>query len=231
MFLRQDRSHSRGCLLAAFLRQRRSWLADASRIPRCSSRRLLVPERPAPISRSVRSAIETSYCGKRQAEQRTLLPSQSDSSMQLRMLSPGCVGFTIWSLRQSVVINQVHVHRLSLDKAEDNTPVARDAPAPLPAPVALSADAAGRQAVPCLGPIAPPPVPSRCGGYGGSGVAAPVGHRPVRPVVAVLLCAHLMQRYVAEARCVANLAVSSRLPGGALRSSGRFVAFTLKSLR
>ena len=53
------------------------------------------------------------------------------------MLSPGCVGFTIWSLRQSVVINQVHVHRLSFDKAEDNTPVARAAHAPLPAPVAL----------------------------------------------------------------------------------------------
>ena len=57
--------------------------------------------------------------------------------MQLRMFSPGCVGFTIWSLRQSVVINQVPVHRLSIDKAEDNAPVARDAHAPLPAPVAL----------------------------------------------------------------------------------------------
>ena len=34
-----------------------------------------------------------------------------------------------------------------------------------------------------------------------------------------------------EARFVARLAASSRLPGGALRSSGRFVAFTLKSLR
>ena len=38
-------------------------------------------------------------------------------------------------------------------------------------------------------------------------------------------------QYVAEARCVASLAASNRLPGGALRSSGRFVAFTLKSLR
>ena len=38
-------------------------------------------------------------------------------------------------------------------------------------------------------------------------------------------------QYVAEARLVASLAASSRLPGGALRSSGRFVAFTLKSLR
>ena len=43
-----------------------------------------------------------------------------------------------------------------------------------------------RSAVPCLGPIAPPPVPSRYDGYGGSGVAAPVGHRSVRLVVAVL---------------------------------------------
>ena len=45
------------------------------------------------------------------------------------------------------------------------------------------------------------------------------------------LCTHRMQRYVAEARCVANLAASSRLPNGALRSSGRLVSFTLKSLR
>ena len=34
-----------------------------------------------------------------------------------------------------------------------------------------------------------------------------------------------------EARFVPSLAASIRLPDGALRSSGRFVAFTLKSLR
>ena len=36
-----------------------------------------------------------------------------------------------------MVIDQVHVHRFALDKAEDNAPVARDAHAPLLAPVAL----------------------------------------------------------------------------------------------
>ena len=36
-----------------------------------------------------------------------------------------------------MVINQVHVHRLAPDKAEDNAPVARNAHAPLPTPVAL----------------------------------------------------------------------------------------------
>ena len=61
-----------------------------------------------------------------------------------------------------------------------------------------SADAAGRQAVPCFGPIAPPPVLSRYYGYGGSGVAAPVGHRPVRLVVAVLMCAHLMRHSMSQ---------------------------------
>ena len=43
-----------------------------------------------------------------------------------------------------MVINQVHVHRLSLDKAEDNAPVSRDAHVPLPAPVAGQFHVLGR---------------------------------------------------------------------------------------
>ena len=210
----------------------RSWLADASRIPRCSSRRLLVPEQPAPISRSVRSAIETGYCGKRQSEAAHSVTVQSDSLMQLRMLSPGCVGFTIWSLRQSVVINQVHVHRLSLDKAEDNAPAIpetrtlhclRRSPfsgcSRSPGSSMSWADCAAARSVKirrirrvkCCG--------TRRASFRSAGRCSP-------------LCTHRVQRSmsVAEARCVANLAASSRLPNGALRSSGRLVSFTLKSL-
>ena len=103
---------------------------------------------------------------------------------------------------------------------------------PLPAPVALQRMQPVARQFHVLGRFAPPPVPSRYDGYGGSGVAAPVGQRPVRLVVAVLhVRAPNAAQYVAEARFVASLATSIRLPGGTLRSSGRFVAFTLKSLR
>ena len=130
-----------------------------------------------------------------------------------------------------MVINQVPVHRLSLDKAEDTTPVARDAHAPLlPAPVVLQRmqPVAGQFHV--VGRL-------RCRRFrqdatdtAGQVLWHQSGIVPVRLVVTVLVCAHRMQHYVAEARCVASLAASSRLPDGALRSSGRFVAFTLKSL-
>lgn len=36
-----------------------------------------------------------------------------------------------------MVVDQVHVHCLAIDKAEDNVPVARNVHAPLPAPVTL----------------------------------------------------------------------------------------------
>ena len=57
--------------------------------------------------------------------------------MQLQMLSSGCVGFTIWGLRQSVVVDQVYFHHLAIYEAEDNEPVAEYAHTLLPAPVAL----------------------------------------------------------------------------------------------
>ena len=97
-----------------------------------------------------------------------------------------------------MVINQVHVHRLSLDKAEDNAPVARDAHAPLPAPVALQRMQPVARQFHVLGRLRRRQFRQDYDGYGGSGVAAPVGHRPARLVVAVLMCAHLMQRNMAQ---------------------------------
>ena len=127
-----------------------------------------------------------------------------------------------------MVINQVPVHRRSRDKAEDTAPVARDAPASLPAPAALQRMQ---------------PVVRQCHVVGrlrrrrfrqdtaGEVLRHPSGIVPFGWVLQSFVRAPNAAQYVAEARCVASLAASNRLPGGALRSSGRFVAFTLKSLR
>ena len=122
-----------------------------------------------------------------------------------------------------MLINQVHVHRLSLDKAEDNAPVARDAPAPLPGPVARQFHVLGR--------LRRRPFRQDTTDTAGQVLRHQSGIVPFGWSLQSFVRAPNAAQNAAEARFVASLAASSRLPGGTLRSSGRFVAFTLKSLR